>query len=395
MYFQNLLRHRPARRNRWRDTPPPCEVLEVRSFPSAAASSAVVDFRFDNRQMTSISVDGVNLLRSAYLIGSRSGADITSANYFSNRSSDGQHMASTVDANGPPFRFQFTRINATTVAFQADVGPVNGDFQTLSMPFDFVKDLIESFKFDGSRYRVELSDAQHNGTQRGNGAAYDSIPARGLIPETNGGRVSVAIVDGAVSWGEVTGPLATVRVDVNESRSRHYQSLRFHNHFGTDNLELSFGRMRNGESAHVDGQIIVTPKRSGPLVFQAETNLAHQIGRADGDGWSVNVRNDTPGRYLAYGPYTTAISNGQHTATFRLQLDNVRADDRRILTIDVFDADTGRVVSSHDITRREFRSASTYQDFNLNFTGAAGHRFEFRTLWHGHSYAKLDKVTVR
>jgi len=76
-------------------------------------------------------------------------------------------------------------------------------------------------------------------------------------------------------------------------------------------------------------------------------------------------------------------------------LDNVTADNLRILTIDVFDAATNRVLTSKDITRRQFGRAFTYQDFSLDFSAVPGQRLEFRTFWHNYSYVRQDKVTVR
>jgi hypothetical protein len=60
------------------------------------------------------------------------------------------------------------------------------------------------------------------------------------------------------TWGEVSGGFGKVRVTI--TRSSHYRQMIFHNHFGTHNLELSFGAMARGESAMVEGTIQVTPK---------------------------------------------------------------------------------------------------------------------------------------
>lgn len=128
-------------------------------------------------------------------------------------------------------------------------------------------------------------------------------------------------------------------------------------------------------------------------MFEAERDFFHQIGRSENGGWSVWVK-DTPERFLAYGPYTTAIAAGKRTATFRLLLDNVTADDLLILSLDVYDASTGRVLARQDVRRRQFGKNLTYQDFRLNFDAPRNHRLEFRTYWHNYSYARLDKVTV-
>ena len=57
---------------------------------------------------------------------------------------------------------------------------------------------------------------------------------------------------------EVSGPLGSVRITL--TRSLHYRSMAFYNHFGTHNLELSFGAMRKGEAGLLEGEIQVTPR---------------------------------------------------------------------------------------------------------------------------------------
>ena len=98
---------------------------------------------------------------------------------------------------------------------------------------------------------------------------------------------------------------------------------------------------------------------------------------------------------MSYGPYTTAVAAGNRTATFRLQLDNVVADNNRLLTIDVYDASTGKVLAKRELLRRDFSRAFDYKDFSLSFNASAGQRLEFRTFWHGGSYVKQDNVTVK
>lgn len=355
-------------------------------------------------RIANITVSGQSILGSGastggvYLIGSVDGSDNSGRSVTSIGGFNGKMRPDSNNVPSPTFSMTFTPNGAGRMKFSANIGPVPADFVTMSLPFDFSKSLTESFRFNGTSYRVECSTV--NGVRQGSGATFDSVVPHCVIPNTGGKKVAVAVVNGAVSWGEVKGSLATVRVTVDASS--HYSSLRFHNHFGTDNLELSFGRMRKGESAFVRGEIVVTPNaKSAPVVFQVEANaFLHQIGRHERGsnpneaGWSVRV-GDTANRYMAYGPYTQAVASGSRAATFRLQLDNVTADNNRILTIDVYDATTGKVLAKREIKRKDFSKALTYQDFNLNFNAVSGNKLEFRTFWHGGSYAKLNKVTVK
>lgn len=134
-------------------------------------------------------------------------------------------------------------------------------------------------------------------------------------------------------------------------------------------------------------------KGSTVLIFQSESHAYHQTGRLDGDGWSVRV-GDPKDRAMNFGPYTTAVNPGQRTATFRLMIDNRSANNDHILTIDVYDANSDRVIASRKVTRGQFSSASAYQNFDLSFTAQSGQRLEFRTFWHGGAYVRQDYASV-
>ena len=76
-------------------------------------------------------------------------------------------------------------------------------------------------------------------------------------------------------------------------------------------------------------------------------------------------------------------------------LDNVTADNLRILTIEVFDSATGRTLNSDNITRRMFDTgAFHYKEFNLHFDAKPGQCLEFRTFYWGNSYVRQDSTTV-
>lgn len=131
-------------------------------------------------------------------------------------------------------------------------------------------------------------------------------------------------------------------------------------------------------------------------LFQAETQLQHQIGRRDAEGWSANTAQDGAG-YLSYGPYTTSISVGGRSATWRLLIDNNTANNGSdtVGTLDVYDANAGRVLATRSLLRRDFGSANAYQLFTLTFTGQAGQRLEFRVHWTDRAYMRQDYVVIR
>ena len=119
-------------------------------------------------------------------------------------------------------------------------------------------------------------------------------------------------------------------------------------------------------------------------------NLPHQIGRTDGDGWSVNVTNDGPG-YMQYGPYSNQIGVGSNTAAWDIAIDNNTAANDQVVRLDVFDATTGTVLAYHDVTRFEFNYTGNYQAFGVPFNlpqSRAGHQIEFRSYWYGTAYLR-------
>lgn len=129
-------------------------------------------------------------------------------------------------------------------------------------------------------------------------------------------------------------------------------------------------------------------------VYQAES-LSHQIGRADGDGWSASTSQDNAG-YLIYGPYANDILSGTRIANFRMMIENNTSDDALVARIEVNDATTGTVISQFGITRKMFTATNTYQNFSLPFyTQMPGHSLEFRLYWTDNAYIKVDSITIK
>ena len=127
--------------------------------------------------------------------------------------------------------------------------------------------------------------------------------------------------------------------------------------------------------------------------FDAEgTQVGHNTGRLETDGWLCQAGIDTANAYMVYGPYTTSIPAGENRAFYRLKTDNITADNNALVRVDVNDATTGIILASTDITRKQFTAVGTYQTFALNFTQTEGHSLEFRVWWYGGAYMKVDYV---
>ena len=129
--------------------------------------------------------------------------------------------------------------------------------------------------------------------------------------------------------------------------------------------------------------------------YEAESQLGHQLGRAQGDGWSANTGDDSKG-HMVHGPYATNWGGGAAQAVFVLLVDDNEYDNQPVVTLEAYDSTTGEILSSRPVLRREFRARDTYQRFAINFDleGREGHSMETRVWWHDISYVRVDKVIV-
>ena len=115
---------------------------------------------------------------------------------------------------------------------------------------------------------------------------------------------------------------------------------------------------------------------SKEFTFFPGEDTYHQTGRRSGTReWEVDV-SFAPGTFLTYGPYTTEVPPGRATVTYALLLDNVDADSSTILTLDVFDASTARVLVSRVLKRRDFEAPFLPKDFSLSFDNPPGSRLD-------------------
>lgn len=371
----------------------------VASIATIGLQSAV-EFNWNADHLTGIYVNGACILgedvhtNGIYLIGSADGSDAQGHSIISVGSARGRMKSDDpAHISPPPFQLKFRQQGANTLAFSATVGPADQNFEALSLPFDFGRKMMDRFAFDGDAY--ELFSSENDGQYLGSGNTYDFIRPKAEIRDIHQtliGKVGGASTNAPSRWGEVDGPYATVRVTV--TGSEHYEKLVFFNHPGTHNMEFGLSKLRKGQTASITGIITVTPK-AGPnsWTYEAAPEFYHQIGRAEADGWSVRV-GDEAEHYMCFGPYAREIGFGARVATFNLMLDNVVVQSPAILTIDVAEATTGAVLAKRDLFRSDFAAPMQYQGFPLQFIARPGAKLEFRTLWHGVSYARQRDVVV-
>lgn len=366
----------------------------------SAVQSQRVDFVYDRERLSGIYIDGACILgtdvrtNGGYLIGSADGSDAQGRSIISVGGTNTRMKSDNLKlVTPPPYTLQFRQAGRNKLTFTASVGPVPQDYETISFPFDFGLKSMDRIAFEGNRYKLFCSET--DGDYEGSSLEYSTIKPRCEIRDISQnliGKVGGASTEAPSTWGEEDGPYATVRFTVTSSS--HYEKLVFMNHPGTHNLEFSFGRVKKGETAAISGEITVTPK-AGPRqwTFDAATELNHQIGRKEADGWSVNV-SDEKEHYMCFGPYATEVGSGPRTATFSIMLDNVSLPSPPIVTIDIVDSATGTVLAKRELVRRDFAKPMEYSEFTLPFFAPPGAKLEFRTQWHGISYAREKSVVI-
>ncbi|MCA9539154.1 MAG: hypothetical protein KC620_09735 [Myxococcales bacterium] len=132
------------------------------------------------------------------------------------------------------------------------------------------------------------------------------------------------------------------------------------------------------------------------IVYEAEgPELRHNLGRADGDGWSAATDRDSEG-HLIFGPYARDWGEGRALVGFRLLVDVVNAADDEVVVLDVYDADADQILASTHVRRRSLPGPFAYADFVLaaDLAGRAGHAIETRVWWTDRSYVRVDRVEV-
>jgi Astacin (Peptidase family M12A) len=123
--------------------------------------------------------------------------------------------------------------------------------------------------------------------------------------------------------------------------------------------------------------------------------IGHGIGRSEGIIWSVDTHLDKPG-FMQFGPYYNAPQIvGSLRAEWELLIDNNTTSNETVARVEAVTS-TGVVLAQRNISRKEFKSAYTYQTFELSFTPTTlGSLYELRVYWLGTAYMRERNVAVR
>ncbi len=130
-------------------------------------------------------------------------------------------------------------------------------------------------------------------------------------------------------------------------------------------------------------------------VWLAATELYHQIGYADSNGWVADTTM-TPS-YMTFGPYASAPV-GAKRAVWRMMVDNISTPDTLpVVTLDVWDSTASEQLAAITLDRHAWAAANTFQDMRLPFmldSARAGHTLEFRTRYDGNAKVTIQWVGV-
>ncbi|MDD4976197.1 MAG: hypothetical protein PHY93_17705 [Bacteriovorax sp.] len=137
----------------------------------------------------------------------------------------------------------------------------------------------------------------------------------------------------------------------------------------------------------------INDSTSNLIFYATSTYNNHQIGNKKSSiSWATNA-SDGAG-VLTYGPYTKMIGPGVFNAVFDLQIDNNTSDNSEIVTIDINQASTGKVLATRTITRHEFTQINQKQSFELSFLNNADGTLEFRVMTKGISYLEHFQTQI-
>ncbi len=131
--------------------------------------------------------------------------------------------------------------------------------------------------------------------------------------------------------------------------------------------------------------------------YQAEypEQLWHgTTGAVDGWGWGANTASHSAG-LLNWGPYDDMLHEGDYSAFFRMQIDDITGLNNAVVIVDAFYAQSHDTLAIHTVRRWDFNAADTSQDFALPFNHYDDtEELEFRTRWLDVADIWLDHIEV-
>lgn len=129
-----------------------------------------------------------------------------------------------------------------------------------------------------------------------------------------------------------------------------------------------------------------------PVIFQAHSPLLeHNAGAPAGPSWLCKPGRDRPG-HCVFGPGFLLKESGSFEARYVLKCDDQNRTGGILVTVDVYDRGTDRVVAAARISSRELQGGAN--TIVLPFSGAAEQRLEFRVFWHGRAAIEFFRIEL-
>ncbi|MEK3865882.1 GxGYxYP domain-containing protein [Paenibacillus sp. FSL H7-0716] len=228
---------------------------------------------------------------------------------------------------------------------------------------------------------------------------YNSLlPAQGL--NVNYGDSANALIheinQGIASWNGLSPRFLSIQA--NPWQTNYEDLVTTVNSFSSNpnvvfvRTDTYFQLMREQNGLPVDPDTLVARLEAENTSY-AVSPFSHSVGRAEDNGWTANVAQDSPG-FMLWGPYASTYPAGKLTATYRIKIDSLAGNNDKVLTLDVRDNTTGAVLTSYDVYRSQFKASGLHQDFSLAFNNTTGHELELRAYYHDNSAVNIDKVTI-
>lgn len=128
-------------------------------------------------------------------------------------------------------------------------------------------------------------------------------------------------------------------------------------------------------------------------MWDAVTEMQHEIGKQEADGWSAHV-NDFDVGTLLYRE-GIALKAGAYRFSLLVMEDNNTLDNNTVCNMRVLDSETGDVLASRAVKRKEFSAVDTFEEMTLNFALYKAHSVDIRVEWTDLSYIKVNRVLLK
>lgn len=128
-------------------------------------------------------------------------------------------------------------------------------------------------------------------------------------------------------------------------------------------------------------------------LWDAVGDMEHDIGKEDGDGWAAGVNDADPGILLSKSGIE--LKAGAYNLAVLAMEDNNTLDNNTVFNLRVLDAETGDMLASKAVKRKEFAATDTYEEISFNFAAYSETTVDIQVHWTDLSYIKINRVRLQ